>query len=64
MFKTKRLDTGSYLVRLCERVGYIVTDTGNGWQVLSEVTGKESFREGAYKTKKQAYNAIIDHNYS
>jgi len=63
MFKPRKLNTGSYLVKICIRVGYIVKKTQNGWQVLSEVTGEEAFHGGPYKTKCAAYNAIIDHNF-
>ena len=44
------------------RGGYMVVKRSDGWHVLSEVTGEPSFWVSVFSTKRQALNAIIDHN--
>jgi hypothetical protein len=44
------------------RNGYMVSKQTDGWHVMSEVTGEPSFWVSVFPTKRQALNAIIDHN--
>jgi len=62
-FTTERHDAGYYIARLSnQNQGYMVLKDSKGWTVTSEVTGEHSFGEQYFKTKRQAYNEIIDNN--
>jgi hypothetical protein len=41
---------------------YMVVKRDDGWNVISEVTGEPSFWVSVFSTKRQALNAIVDHN--
>ena len=53
-----------YVVRVAGAFngGYMVANRSDGWHVMSEVTGEPSFWVSVFPTKRQALNAIIDHN--
>jgi len=53
-----------YSVRITDypTLGYEVFKRKDGWHVVSECTGEPAFYVSVFPTKRQAYNAIIDHN--